>query len=72
MLVLSRKKNETIIITCPDGTRLEFIAVEMRGDKMRIGVEAPKDYTIHRGEVQARIDLFEAQERLEEERMATS
>lgn len=53
MLVLSRKKNETIVIA---GGLITLTIVEVRGDKIRIGIEAPRDVSIHRGEVQALID----------------
>lgn len=53
MLVLSRKKSETIVINNHEVT---ITVVEIRGDKVRLGVEAPKDVSIHRGEVQAAID----------------
>lgn len=47
MLVLSRKKNESIIIN----DDITIVVVEIRGDKVRLGVEAPKDVTVHRQEV---------------------
>lgn len=47
MLVLSRKKNESIIIN----DNIEIVVVEIRGDKVRLGVEAPKDIPVHRNEV---------------------
>jgi carbon storage regulator len=47
MLVLSRKKNESIII-CDNIT---VTVIEIRGDKVRLGIEAPKDVTVHRREV---------------------
>lgn len=47
MLVLSRKKNETIQI----GDAIKFVLVEIRGDKARIGIEAPAEVPVHRGEV---------------------
>ena len=47
MLVLSRKKNERIRIS----DDIEIVVVEIRGDKVRLGVDAPKDVTVHRGEV---------------------
>lgn len=53
MLVLSRKKHETIVIA---GGEIVVSIVEIRGDKVRIGIEAAKDISIHRGEVQAAID----------------
>lgn len=47
MLVLSRKKNESICI----GNDIEVVVVEVRGDKVRLGIQAPKDVTVHRREV---------------------
>ncbi len=48
MLVLSRKKNEAIMVNSGEIT---IVVVEIRGDKVRLGVEAPKEVTIHRKEV---------------------
>lgn len=47
MLVLSRKKNESIIIN----DDITITVVEIRGDKVRLGVEAPKEVPVHRREV---------------------
>lgn len=47
MLVLSRKKNESIIIN----NDIVITIVEIRGDKVRLGIEAPKDVPVHRQEV---------------------
>lgn len=47
MLVLSRKKDEKIII----GDDIEIMVIEIRGDKVRLGIKAPKDVTVHRQEV---------------------
>ena len=47
MLVLSRKKNESIIIN----DHITVTVVEIRGDKVRLGIEAPKDVSVHRREV---------------------
>ena len=55
MLVLSRKVGETVIITAPDGTQIVLMLVEVRGDKVRIGIAAPKSYAVNREEVQQRI-----------------
>lgn len=55
MLVLSRHKNESIIIK-KDSLEVEVMVVDIRGDKVRIGVEAPRDVTVHREEVQRAID----------------
>lgn len=46
MLVLARKISETIIITAPDGTVLTLLVVEVRGGKVRIGIDAPKTWSI--------------------------
>ena len=48
MLVLSRKRNEGIII---DDGRIVIHVVEIRGDKVRLGVEAPKEVGVDRREV---------------------
>jgi carbon storage regulator len=47
MLVLTRRKNEGIII---DGDILVTM-IEIRGDKVRLGVVAPEEKPVHRGEV---------------------
>jgi len=47
MLVLSRKKNESIVIN----NDITVTVVEIRGDKVRLGVVAPKEVPVHRQEV---------------------
>ena len=47
MLVLSRKKNESIVIN----NDIVITVVEIRGDKVRLGIVAPKDVPVHREEV---------------------
>lgn len=47
MLVLNRYKNERIVI----GDKITITVVEIRGDKVRLGIEAPADVTVHRKEV---------------------
>lgn len=47
MLVLSRKKNESIVIN----DDITIVVVEIRGDKVRLGVEAPREVPVHRREV---------------------
>src|SRR5947209_19642456 len=47
MLVLSRQRDETIII----GDDIEITVVDIRGDKVRLGVSAPKEISVHRKEV---------------------
>lgn len=55
MLVLSRKKNESIIID----NKITIVVVEIRGDKVRLGIEAPKELTVHRKEVHEAIQRQE-------------
>jgi carbon storage regulator len=64
MLVLSRKKNESIVIN----NDIKIVVVEIRGDKVRLGVEAPKEVPVHRREVfdaihRAEIELSAEQHR---------
>ena len=47
MLVLSRQSDETIII----GDNIRITIVEVRGDKVRIGIDAPRDVAVHRQEI---------------------
>ncbi len=56
MLVLSRKKNESIVIN----DSITIVVVEVRGDKVRLGIEAPKDVPVHRKEVYDAIKESEA------------
>ena len=47
MLVLSRKKNESIVIN----NDITIVVVDIRGDKVRLGVDATKEVPVHRQEV---------------------
>ena len=47
MLVLSRKRDERIVI----GDNIVITVVDVRGDKVRLGIEAPKEVPVHRLEV---------------------
>ena len=58
MLVLSRKKNESIVIN----NDITIVVVEIRGDKVRLGVEAPKEVPVHRREVYDAIRRNEAEQ----------
>lgn len=51
MLVLTREKNESIII----GDNIKVMIVDIRGDKVRLGIEAPPDVEVWRGEIYAAI-----------------
>ena len=58
MLVLSRKRDEVIHI----GDDIEIVVIEVRDDKVRLGIMAPREVPVHRGEVYKRI-----QKQLEEQ-----
>ena len=47
MLVLSRKRNESIVIN----DNVTVTIVDIRGDKVRVGIEAPKEIPVHRLEI---------------------
>ncbi len=47
MLVLSRQRDETIMI----GDDVEITIVDIRGDKVRLGISAPRHIQVHRKEV---------------------
>jgi carbon storage regulator len=47
MLVLSRQRDETIMI----GDDIEITVVDIRGDKVRLGISAPSTVPVHRKEV---------------------
>ncbi len=54
MLVISRKVNESLVI----GDGIEVTVVEIRGDKVRLGIVAPRDVSVHRAEVAAALGLI--------------
>lgn len=47
MLVLSRRKDETIMI----GDDVEITVVDVRGDTVRLGIQAPRHVSVHRKEI---------------------
>jgi carbon storage regulator len=53
MLVLSRRVDQRIMI---DGGRIVITVVDIRNDKVRIGIDAPDDVVVHREEVQRAIE----------------
>lgn len=52
MLVLSRTRDESIVI----GDGVTVTIVDIRGDKVRLGIDAPKHVPVHRREVKDRIE----------------
>jgi len=61
MLVLTRKKDERIVIN----DNIVVVVVEIRGDKVRLGIEAPKEVPIHRQEVYEAIKRGESPKHLQ-------
>ena len=61
MLVLTRKKNESIVIN----DVIKITVVEIRGDKVRLGIEAPREIDVHRQEVYDQIHGKRDEERHE-------
>ena len=60
MLVLSRKRDERVVIEAGGEVILQAIVVEIRGDKVRLGFEADPTVKIHRKEVWDEIKRLEA------------
>lgn len=58
MLVLSRKVNESIVIN----SEIVITVIEIRDDKVRLGIEAPAQVTVHRREVFDAIQREEGRE----------
>ena len=47
MLVLSRKRDEAILL----GDDIKIVVIDIRGNKVRLGIEAPSELLVHRQEV---------------------
>ncbi len=59
MLILTRKANETLIV----GDNVTVTILGVKGNQVRIGVNAPKEISVHREEVYNRIKAEKPQER---------
>ncbi len=59
MLVLSRQRDESIMI----GDDVEIIIVDVRGDKVRLGITAPKNIPVHRREIYDAIQREKSQKK---------
>ena len=55
MLVLSRKENQSIVIS----DHIVVTVLDIRGDSVRLGIEAPREVTIHRREIHEKIQATE-------------
>lgn len=51
MLVLSRQRDEILIFKTSAGEIIEVTVVDIRGEKVRLGVDAPKSVMVHRKEI---------------------
>lgn len=51
MLILSRRSNETLVI----GNNISITVLGIQGNQVRIGINAPKEVSVHREEVYLRI-----------------
>jgi carbon storage regulator len=51
MLVLSRKKNEQILV----GKDIRITVVDIRGQRVKLGITAPPEVTVHREELERRL-----------------
>lgn len=51
MLVLTRRANQSIVI----GDNIVVTVLEVRGDQVRVGIDAPRSVTVHREEVHREI-----------------
>ncbi len=58
MLVLSRQRDESIMI----GDHIKITIVDIRGDKVRLGIQAPGDVAVHREEIYLAIQQEKSQE----------
>lgn len=56
MLVLSRKQGEVIIVTTPQGERIEITTVDINRGKIRLGITTDPGFKIYRKEIQDEID----------------
>ncbi len=59
MLVLSRQKDESIMI----GDDVEIVIVDVRGDKVRLGINAPRSIAVHRKEIYLAIQKEKQEEK---------
>jgi carbon storage regulator len=63
MLVLSRQKDESIMV----GDEVEITIVDVRGDKVRLGISAPRSIAVHRKEVYEAIQREKEEQEQEQE-----
>jgi carbon storage regulator len=59
MLVLTRRRDEAIVLRNRFGTEIRLLVVDVKGNKVRLGIEAPADVEIAREEVRSRKSTVE-------------
>ena len=68
MLVLSRQKDESIMV----GDNVEITIVDVRGDKVRLGITAPREIPVHRKEVFEAIKREEAEKKSSDKKVKSN
>ena len=68
MLVLTRRIDEQVIIEFADGRRLVVKVLGLRSDSVRLGFDGPDNVTIHREEIQQRIDAEKPRQQRDKDR----
>lgn len=56
MLVISRKVGESVILTLESGDKIKIQVTDIDRNKVRIGIDAPKEIGVFRSEIQESID----------------
>jgi carbon storage regulator len=59
MLILTRRTDEAIVIRNRFGAEIRLVVVEVRGKKVRLGIEAPADVSVIREEIRKRESAVE-------------
>jgi carbon storage regulator len=58
MLILTRRVNETLMI----GERVTVTVLGVKGNQVRLGIDAPRDVEVHREEIYKRVQAEKAQQ----------
>lgn len=56
MLIVTRRPKESVVMTLEDGRRIVVRLLGVKGLQLRIGVECDRSITVHRDEIQERVD----------------
>ncbi len=64
MLILTRKLNETVVI---GDNQIEITVLGVKGGQVRLGINAPKDISVHRKEIYSKIHQGDFQEDTQED-----